>query len=82
MKFGEAKDRLDAILGELESNEVDVDDLAERVREAAALIRVLHHKLTRTRAEVEKVMAEVADPPSGQEAEAEDRGADGTPSGD
>ncbi len=59
LKYGEAKDRLETILEELDSNEVDVDDLADRVKEAAALIRVLHAKLTRTRGEVEKVMTEV-----------------------
>ncbi len=61
LKYGEAKDRLETILAEIESAEVDVDDLAERVKEAAALIRVLHDKLTRTKAEVEKVVAEVGE---------------------
>lgn len=52
---------METILAEIESAEVDVDDLAERVKEAAALIRVLHDKLTRTKAEVEKVVAEVGE---------------------
>jgi len=59
LKYGEARDRLEKILEELESNEVDIDDLSDRVKEAAALIRVLHDKLTRTRGEVEKVMEDV-----------------------
>ncbi len=59
LRFGEARARLDEILAELESNEVDIDDLAERVKEAAALIRVLNEKLTRTRAEVEQVVTEL-----------------------
>lgn len=59
MKYGEAKERLERILEDLESDEVDIDDLADKVKEAAALIRVLHQKLTRTRGEVEKVMEEV-----------------------
>ncbi|MBK6939803.1 MAG: exodeoxyribonuclease VII small subunit [Planctomycetes bacterium] len=61
LKYGEAKERLETILAEIESAEVDVDDLAERVKEAAALVRVLHDKLTRTKAEVEKVVAEVGE---------------------
>ena len=59
LKYGEARERLETILTEIESAEVDVDDLAERVKEAAALIRVLHDKLTRTKAEVERVVADV-----------------------
>ncbi len=58
-RFGEAKARLEEILAEIESNEVDIDDLAERVKEAAALIRVLNDKLTKTRAEVQQVVAEL-----------------------
>lgn len=60
LKYGEAKERLEQILERLEQNEVDVDDLAAQVKEAAGLIRVLHDKLTRTKFEVEKVLEEVA----------------------
>ena len=59
LKYGEAKDRLEGILENLEEHEVDIDDLADQVKEAAALIRVLHDKLTRTQVEVEKVMKHV-----------------------
>lgn len=59
LRFGEARDRLESILESLERNEVDIDDLADRVKEAAALIRVLHDKLTKTKTDVEKVLAEV-----------------------
>lgn len=79
MKYGEAKERLETILAEIESAEVDVDDLAERVKEAAALVRVLHDKLTRTKAEVEKVVAEVGekdDDEDEEEDEDEDEDAD------
>ena len=69
LRFGEARDRLETILDTLEKNEVDIDDLAERVKEAAALIRVLHDKLTKTKVEVEKVLADVEG--DGEEDEAE-----------
>lgn len=72
MKYGEAKERLETILAEIESAEVDVDDLAERVKEAAALVRVLHDKLTRTKAEVEKVVAEVGEKDDDEEEDEED----------
>lgn len=80
LKYGDAKDRLETILAEIESAEVDVDDLAERVKEAAALVRVLHDKLTRTKAEVEKVVAEVGekdDDPEDDDDEDEDEDEDG-----
>lgn len=72
LKYGEAKERLETILAEIESAEVDVDDLAERVKEAAALVRVLHDKLTRTKAEVEKVVAEVGEKDDDEEEDEED----------
>lgn len=61
LRFGEAKERLEAILEELESNEVDIDDLADRIKEARDLIALLNEKLTRTKSEVERVMADFAD---------------------
>ena len=57
-KYGEAKERLELLLDELESNEVDIDDLADRIKEARDLIRLLTDKLARTRGEVQKVMAD------------------------
>ncbi len=59
LKFGEARDKLETILREIEGNEVDIDDLAEKVRMAAELIRVCREKLERTKTEVEKVVAEL-----------------------
>jgi len=50
---------LEKILKEIEDNEVDVDELADRVRTAAELIRVCKDKLERTKMEVEKVVAEL-----------------------
>ena len=59
LKYGEARRRLEEILKEVEGNEVDVDDLADRVKEAAGLIRLLREKLEKTRMEVEKVVGEL-----------------------
>ena len=59
LKFGEAREMLEEILKEIEDNEVDVDELADRVRTAAELIRVCKDKLERTKMEVEKVVAEL-----------------------
>ena len=59
MKYGDARDRLETILEELEGEDVDLDDLSDQVRQAAALIRVLHEKLTKTQGEVERIMEQV-----------------------
>lgn len=80
MSFGEAKDRLQAILEDLEGHEVDIDDLADRVKEAAALIRVLNDKLTRTEIEVKKVVSELR--PTGPAASSGQEGADDAPARD
>ncbi len=76
LKYGEAKDRLEQILEELESNEVDIDDLADRVREARDLIRVLNDKLTRTQGEVRKVMEEFAEEEAAGSAPSDAEGTD------
>ena len=59
LKYGEAREKLERILKEIESEEVDVDDLADRVKEAAELIMLCRKKLQNTRLEVEKVVAEM-----------------------
>jgi exodeoxyribonuclease VII small subunit len=59
LKFGEAREELERILEEIEENEVDVDDLADRVKRAAELIRICREKLERTKIEVEKVVADL-----------------------
>lgn len=59
VSFSEARARLDEILEEVESEEIDVDRLAERVREAAALIRLCRERLAAARLEVDQVVAEL-----------------------
>jgi len=72
LKFGEARAELEKILKEIEGDEVDVDDLAEKIRTAATLIRVCRDKLERTKVEVEKIVAEMEEAAPDQEDEGED----------
>ena len=74
--YSEAKQRLEEILEELDRDEVDIDALADRVKEAAALVRHLPAKLMRTREEVENVLEEVLPEPE-EEAEAAEESGDG-----
>jgi len=57
--FGSARQRLDEILAELENDSGDIDRLAERIKEAAALIRFCRERLGSARAEVRTVVAEL-----------------------
>ncbi len=58
--FRQARERLDEILDELESDTGDIDELAARVKEAAGLIRTCREKLSSARHEVTAVVAELA----------------------
>ncbi|MCB9899571.1 MAG: exodeoxyribonuclease VII small subunit [Planctomycetes bacterium] len=57
--FAEARERLDAILAELEDDAGDVDRLAARIREASMLIRFCRERLAAARQEVTEVVAEL-----------------------
>jgi exodeoxyribonuclease VII small subunit len=58
--FAEARARLDEILDEVEGDSGDVDQLAAKVREASELIRLCRDRLSAARAEVSRVVADLA----------------------
>ena len=66
--YADALDELEAILDELDGDEVDVDVLGARVRRAAELLRLCRARISGARFEVEQVVSEL-------EAEAEAAGA-------
>lgn len=70
--YADALDELEAILDELDGDEVDVDVLGARVRRAAELLRVCRDRISSARFEVEQVVAEL-------EAEAEAGGTGAPP---
>jgi exodeoxyribonuclease VII small subunit len=57
--YQEAMNEIEEILAKIESDEPDIDDLAEKVRRVAALIRFCRDKLTKTSEEVEKILGEM-----------------------
>jgi exodeoxyribonuclease VII small subunit len=63
--YAAAIGELEAILVELEDDALDVDRLAERVARAAELIRLCRDRITGTRLEVEKIVAELDRPVAG-----------------
>jgi exodeoxyribonuclease VII small subunit len=55
--YAAALAELEAILAELEDDEVDVDVLAARITRARELIEVCRHRIENARIEVERVQA-------------------------
>ena len=67
LSYAGAVEELEAILEELEDDNLDVDHLAERVGRAAILIRLCRERISHTRLEVERIVSDldgaVPDPP-------------------
>jgi exodeoxyribonuclease VII small subunit len=59
--YRQAVAELEQILGELEADDVDVDRLSQRVRRAAELIRICRERIAAAEAEVEQIVAELAE---------------------
>lgn len=60
--YAAAVEELEAILAELEDDSLDVDHLSERVARAATLIRFCRERITGTRLEVERIVADLDGP--------------------
>lgn len=59
--YAEAMAELDAILAELDTDDVDIDVLAERVARAAALLRHCRGRLHAARIEIDSVLDDLDD---------------------
>jgi exodeoxyribonuclease VII small subunit len=57
--YTEAWEELKQIVEELESGEISVDDLSEKVSRAAVLIRICKEKLTSTEEDVNRILKEL-----------------------
>ena len=58
MKYEEAYNELQSIVKKMEGEELDIDQMAEAVKRAQALIKVCKDKLTKTDAEIQKILAD------------------------
>lgn len=61
ISYGDAIIEIEEILGLMESEELDVDDLSVKVKRVSELIRLCRKKLLQTEEEVEKVLKEIED---------------------
>jgi exodeoxyribonuclease VII small subunit len=62
MTYSLALTELEKIISEIESEEINVDILAEKVKRASDLIRFCKGKLRNTEEEVKKVLSEIEVP--------------------
>ena len=56
--YSEVMKRLEAIVAQIESNELDIDELAGRLQEAQRLIKYCREKLYKADAEIKKMLDE------------------------
>lgn len=57
--FNEALEELESILKEIESAEMDVDNLISRVKRASVLLDICNKKLKKTEEELDKIIEDM-----------------------
>ena len=60
VKYSKAIERLDEIISKIESDDIDVDELALRVKEAVSLVKMCKSKIDKAEMEVKQVVDEMA----------------------
>jgi exodeoxyribonuclease VII small subunit len=59
MTYTQAKNELEEIVQSIESNELDVDALTDKVKRATELITLCKEKLTKTDKELQKILENI-----------------------
>ena len=59
ISYNEAMTEIEEILDKIENEELDVDELAEKVKRVSALLKICKDKLQKTNEEVEKILKEM-----------------------
>ena len=57
MKYEEALKKLETIVSKMEAGEYNIDELTEQLKQAQKLIKLCRDKLTKTDAEINKILA-------------------------
>ncbi len=60
MTYTEAKNELEQIVGAIESGQLDIDALTDKVKRASALIAYCREKLTKTDKELRKILEDIS----------------------
>jgi len=74
LTYSQALSELEKIVSEIESEEVDIDILAEKIKRASFLITFCKEKLRTADDEVKKVLSTMKDMPEGESTVEEDLG--------
>lgn len=61
VSYSEAMTEIEAILEKIENEELDVDELAEKVKRVSTLLKTCKDKLTKTNEQVEQILKEMED---------------------
>ena len=59
MKYTEAFEELQRIVAEIETGQISVDELSQKVKRATQLIRICKQKLTSTEEDVTKILKDL-----------------------
>ena len=63
LKYSKAIERLDEIIAKIESNDIDVDELSLRLKEAVNLVKQCKAKIDKAEMEVKQVVDDLASLP-------------------
>ena len=66
INYTQAFEELQIIVSEIEKGEISVDELSEKVKRAATLIKVCRKKLTTTEEDVNQILRELDETNSGE----------------
>jgi len=69
LSYSDAMKEIEEILKYIESQEIDVDILVEKVKRATELIRFCKNKLRTAEEELQKTLIELEEPPTSEEEE-------------
>lgn len=61
VSYSEAMAEIEDILEKIENEELDVDELAEKVKRVSVLLKTCKDKLTKTNEQVEQILKEMED---------------------
>ncbi len=61
VSYSEAMAEIEEILEKIENEELDVDELAEKVKRVSVLLKTCKDKLTKTNEQVETILKEMED---------------------
>ena len=59
LTYKDAVSEIETILGKLENEELDVDELADKVKRASVLLKFCKDKLTTTEKEIQNIIEEM-----------------------